>query len=85
MAEPRLMERAEYPSIREIMLVVASLQFKPFSEWDWRVFAGCESETPMIAHASPYTFVLDGTQILVTHEVDFGGGLLLEVKAAQFG
>jgi hypothetical protein len=35
-------------------------RLRPFTQWDWNAFSGCDSATPMIAEGPFWTLVLDG-------------------------
>jgi hypothetical protein len=52
----------------EILRLVATTEFRPFTKTDWMGFAGCESEEPMIGQVGDLTIVVDGELIVVVDE-----------------
>jgi hypothetical protein len=68
-------------------------EFKAFSDDDFAMFAGVESDHPFIAEVSAdkagglpnWTFilVLDGANLLVVHPEDMGGGFQIALTAEE--
>jgi hypothetical protein len=50
-------------TLAEALGLVASLEFRPFGEADYRGFSGVESENPMIAENEDFYVVLDGERV----------------------
>lgn len=72
----------EYPSATEVMVLIATTKFEPFTKGDWDAFMGCESETPYIGYNGEYTIVLDGDTVNLVKEFDEYGGELYFFKKA---
>ena len=52
----------------ELMMLIAKLKFEPFTDLDWESFAGCRSETPMIAWGEgddEKCYIIDGGELVV--------------------
>jgi len=65
-------------SASEILRLIATAKFRPFDEFDWDMFLGCESENPMIAqyefNGRTGVIVLDGEGgEILDHEDEYGG------------
>ena len=52
-------------------------ELRPFDEEDWYAFAGCESETPLVAYHRDFTMVVDGTYVEVYLSERRHGGVRL--------
>ena len=50
----------------EILRLVATVNLRPFNQYDWMAFAGCESDEPMIANVGDMVVIVDGDMITVT-------------------
>ena len=70
----------KYPSMAELVVIVANTTFKPFDKVDWYTFAGCESDNPLIGYYNDFCIVLDGNNINIVHPEDEYGGQLFELK-----
>jgi hypothetical protein len=47
----------------ELLKLIATLSFEPFTESDWECWSGCESEAPVVCYAEKFTIVIDGDKI----------------------
>ena len=63
----------------QVFGLMARAVFRPFNDYDWEGFLGCESETPHIAFVDDYTLVLDGDTLNVVHAEDVYGGQLFNL------
>lgn len=52
----------------EILRLVATTEFRPFTKTDWMGFAGCESPDPLIGEVDDYIVLVDGDLIAVINE-----------------
>ena len=67
-------ETFNYPTKAELLLLIAQSNFRPFEDFDWMTFSGCESKNPMIYQNDEYSIVIDNNNInMVYHEDMFGG------------
>lgn len=60
----------------QIFALVARAQFRPFNQFDWDCFAGCDSENPLFASLPEADLVLDGDVLQVFAE----GGSVWQVS-----
>ena len=72
----------KYPSVVELLKILAETEFRPFDSVDWWNFGGCETNDPMIGYYKPseLTIVIDGDQINVVNEADEYGGKLYKLN-----
>jgi len=72
-------------TISEAFRILARANFRPFDDYDWEAFSGCESGNPLIApehlHAGQiYTIIVDGDKVNFILEGDEFGGQLFTMK-----
>jgi hypothetical protein len=68
----------------ELFALIAKTQFAPFTEADWDVFAGCQSETPFIGYNGDFTIVIDDETVNVIHAEDEFGGQLFCLRETEY-
>jgi|688.fasta_scaffold2305393_2 hypothetical protein len=68
-----------YPTMAQLMVSMAKTEFKPFTNADWDVFAGCETENPLIGFDGEFCLVIDGNNVNIIHPDDEFGGQLFEL------
>ena len=66
----------------EAMRLIATTEFRPFSEDDWACFAGCESQNPLIGFNGIYAIVIDSGDVNIIAEGDEFGGQLFDLVEA---
>jgi hypothetical protein len=47
----------------EALKLIATAQFRPFTDTDWMGFAGCETADPQIAELGDLTIIIDGDEL----------------------
>lgn len=66
----------KYPAKVDLLKMVATNEFRPFTDNDWASFAGCESQDPLICEKEDYAIVIDGDTVnMVYYEDEYGGEL----------
>lgn len=48
------------------------MELRHFDRDDWSAFAGCESESPLIAYSETFTLVVDDTYVEIYLAGDYG-------------
>ena len=70
-----------YPTQTELFSIIAQTEFKPFDEFDWMAFAGCESKNPLIGYYNEnFSIVIDGDMVNIVHAEDIYGGQMYCLK-----
>jgi hypothetical protein len=54
----------------DVLMLVATLKFEPFTKSDYMAFSGVTSEHPMIAYTDDLTIIVDGEEIEVIDSLE---------------
>lgn len=56
----------------DALMLIATLNFKPFDKHDYMSFSGVKSEQPMIAYTDENVVIIDGEEIeIINNENEF--------------
>jgi hypothetical protein len=47
----------------DALKLIATAQFRPFTDADWQGFAGCETADPQIAEVGDMVVIIDGDEV----------------------
>ena len=47
----------------EALALIATLNFRPFTQADWDGFSGCETASPLIHYGEEFIVVIDGANV----------------------
>lgn len=57
-------------TMERAMTILSSVEFNHFKQNDWDMFAGVESERPLIGEDMDYIYVIDGDQLIAIGGLD---------------
>lgn len=67
-------------SAAEILRLVANADFRPFTQSDFRSFAGVETANPLISEIEEFIVILDGDTVCVLNEDGDERGFRLKIS-----
>jgi len=55
---------------QNVLFVIATTEFRHFTQGDWMSYQGCESADPLIAELDEFAVIIDGDKVCV---LDYDG------------
>lgn len=50
-------------NVATALKLVATTEFRPFTESDWHAWQGCNSKNPLIGENGKYAIIIDGDEV----------------------